>query len=198
MIYNLLRKRKEKEPSLCWYFNDTLTLPSMLTMSVSFEAGNKLYGRIYCMTKQLIFAPGGGGATTTAYDNGWTSNAYRFVRFIEQPSSKLMNKLLKNNAVNGNTMTQITCVEPKNDGAWDKVGIREGHFYTQLGPDIFNPGDVITLTLSGNARIFLNGKLQLTSTEPRSAWEYTVPNKDATIAASFADDGYVVVRINES
>lgn len=200
MIYNLPRKRKEKEPSLCWYFNDTLTLPSMLNMSVSFEAGNKLYGRIYCMTGRLIFAPGGGGATTTAYNNGWTSNAYRFVRFIKQPSSKLMDKLLKNNAVNGNTMTQITCVEPKNDGAWDKVGILEWHFYTQLGHDIFNPGDVITLQTSKyvQIRIFLNDELQFTSTEPRSFWEYTVTDKDATIEASFADDGYVVVRINES
>lgn len=168
-------------------------------MAVSFEARNKLYGRIYCMTGRLIFAPGSGGATTTAYDNGWTSNAYRFVRFIKQPGSNLMNKLLKNNAVNGNTMTQITCVEPKNDGAWDNVSILESHFYTKLGPDIFNPGEVITLTISkSNVRIFLNDELQFTSTELRSAWEYTVTYKDATIAASFADDGYVVVRINES
>lgn len=166
-------------------------------MSVSFEAANNRYERIRCFMKALEFETSS-GEYATVYKKGWTSNAYRFVRFIKQPGSILMNKVLKNNAVNGNTMTQITCVEPKNDGAWDNVGILEGHFYTELGPDIFNPGDVITLTLSGNARIFLNGKLQLTSTEPRSAWEYTVTDKDATIEASFADDGYVVVRINES
>lgn len=197
MIYNLQRKRKEKEPSLCWYFNDTLTLPSMLNMDVSFEAAKNPYERIRCFMKALEFGTSS-GSYATAYKNGWTSNAYRFVRFIKQPGSNLMNKLIKNNAVNGNTMTQITCVEPKNDGAWDNVGILERHFYTKLGPDIFNPGDVITLTSSKKVRIFLNDELQFTSTELHSHWEYTVPNKDATIAASFADDGYVVVRINES
>ena len=199
MIYNLPKKRKEKEPSLCWYFNDTLTLPSTLDMSVSFEAANNRYERIRCFMKALEFETSS-GEYATVYKKGWTSNAYRFVRFIKQPGSNLMNKLLKNNAVNGNTMTQITCVEPKNDGAWDKVGILEWHFYTQLGPDIFNPGDVITLQTSNyvQIRIFLNDELQFTSTEPRSIWEYTVTDKDATIEASFADDGYVVVRINES
>lgn len=198
MIYNLPKKRKEKS-SLCWYFNDTLTLPSTLDMSVSFEAANNRYERIRCFMKTLEFETSS-GEYATVYKKGWTSNAYRFVRFIKQPGSNLMNKLLKNNAVNGNTMTQITCVEPKNDGAWDKVGILEWHFYTQLGPDIFNPGDVITLQTSNyvQIRIFLNDELQFTSTEPRSIWEYTVTDKDATIEASFADDGYVVVRINES
>lgn len=197
MIYNLPKKRKEKEPSLCWYFNDTLTLPSMLNMSVSFEAVNNPYERIRCFMKALEFGTSSGNYTT-AYKNGWTSNAHRFVRFTKQPGSNLMNKLIKDNAVNGNTMTQITCVEPKNDGAWDNVGILEWHFYTRLGPDIFNPGDVITLTSSKKVRIFLNDELQFTSTELHSPWEYTVSDKDATIEASFADDGYVVVRINES
>lgn len=199
MIYNLPKKRKEREPSLCWYFNDTLTLPSMLNMSVSFEADNSRYERIECLMKTLKFGTSI-GEYATAYDNGWTSNAYRFVRFSEQPSSNLMNKLLRSNAVNGNTMTQITCAEPKNDGAWGKFGILEGHFYTALGPDIFNPGEVITLQTRKyvQIRIFLNDELQFTSTEPRSIWEYTVTDKDATIEASFADDGYVVVRINES
>lgn len=199
MIYNLPKKRKEKEPSLCWYFNDTLTLPSMLNTSVSFEAANNRYENIRCLRNALEFKTSS-GEYRTVYKKGWNSNAYRFVRFIKQPGSNLMNKLLKNNAVNGNTMTQITCVEPKNDGAWDKVGILERHFYTQLGPDIFNPGDVITLQTSNyvQIRIFLNDELQFTSTEPRSIWEYTVTDKDATIEASFADDGYVVVRINES
>lgn len=198
MIYNLpKKKKKEKEPSLCWYFNDTLTLPSMLNISVSFEAVHNQYERIRCFMKALEFGTSS-GEYETAYQKGWTSNDYRFVRFTKQPDSNLMNKLLKNNAVNGNTMTQITCVEPKNDGAWDKVGIVGRHFYTKLGPDIFNPGEVITLSALSNIRIFLNGKLQLTSTDPRPMWEYTVTDKDATIAASFDDDGYVVVRINES
>lgn len=197
MIYNLPRKRKEKEPSLCWYFNDTLTLPSILNMSVSFEAVNKRFERIRVFMKALEFVTSS-GESATAYSNGWTSDAHRFVRFTKQPGNNLMNKLLKNNAVNGNTMTQITCVEPKNDGAWDTVSILERHFYTKLGPDIFNPGDVITLTSSKKVRIFLNDELQFTSTELDSPWEYTVTNKDATIAASFADDGYVVVQINES
>lgn len=167
-------------------------------MSVSFEAVNNRYERIRCFMKALEFGTSSGNYTT-AYENGWTSNAHRFVRFTKQPGSNLMNKLIKNNAVNGNTMTQITCVEPKNDGAWDNVSIRESHFYTKLGPDIFNPGEVITLTISKrNVRIFLNDELQFTSTEPFSFWEYTVTYKDATIAASFDDDGYVVVRINES
>lgn len=198
MIYNLpKKKKKDKEPSLCWYFNDTLTLPSRLNMSVSFEAVRNQYERIRCFMKMLEFGTSS-GEYTTVYQKGWTSNDYRFVRFTKQPDSNLFIKLLKNNAVNGNTMTQITCVEPKNDGAWDKVGIAESHFYTRLGPDIFNPGEVITLRASSNVRIFLNGKLQLTSTEPRPSWEYTVTDKDATIEASFADDGYVVVWINES
>lgn len=198
MIYNLpKKKKKEKEPSLCWYFNDTLTLPSMLNMSVHFEAVNNQYERIKCFMKELQFGTSS-GEYETAYRAGWTSNNYRFVRFTKQPDSNLMNKLLKNNAVNGNTMTQITCVEPKNDGAWDNVTIIECHFYTKLGTDIFNPGDVITLRASSNMRIFLNGKLQLTSADPRPMWEYTVSDKDATIAASFGDDGYVVVWINES
>lgn len=166
-------------------------------MSVSFEAANKQYKLIRCVQETLYFVTS--SKDTEVYRNGWTSNAYRFVRFIKQPGSNLMNKLLKNNAVNGNTMTQITCVEPKNDGAWDNVSIRESHFYTKLGPDIFNPGEVITLTISkSNVRIFLNDELQFTSTEQYSIWEYTVTDKDATIEASFADDGYVVVRINES
>lgn len=170
----------------------------MLNMSVSFEAANNQYERIRCFMKALEF--GTSSKDTEVYRNGWTSNAYRFVRFIKQPSSNLMNKLLKNNAVNGNTMTQITCVEPKNDGAWDNVSILESHFYTKLGPDIFNPGEVITLRANKfvQIRIFLNDELQFTSTEPYSIWEYTVTDKDATIEASFADDGYVVVRINES
>lgn len=168
-------------------------------MSVSFEAANNQYERIRCFMKALEFGTSS-GEYATAYQNDWTSNAYRFVRFIKQPSSNLMNKLLKNNAVNGNTMTQITCVEPKNDGAWDKFSIWERHFYTALGPDIFNPGEVITLGTGKfvQIRIFLNDELQFTSTELHSIWKYTVTDKDATIEASFADDGYVVVRINES
>lgn len=168
-------------------------------MSVSFEAANNQYEHIKCFMKVLEFGTSS-GEYATAYKKGWTSNAYRFVRFIKQPGSNLMNKLLKNNAVNGNTMTQITCVEPKNDGAWDKFNIPERHFYTKLGPDIFNPGEVITLKTERlvQIRIFLNDELQFTSMDSSSVWEYTVTDKDATIEASFADDGYVVIRINES